>query len=101
MVTTKTELISLIREDTGVKRDTIKMVFDSIFATITEQLKNGEAVRIDGFGKFVPEYVEEKDISYLRNGEKTIVPAHYQVKFRQFKSFKNKVNGIDEEETEE
>lgn len=97
MTTTKTELISLVNKESGVKKATVKLILETIFGTITEQLKNGEAVRIDGFGKFVPVEKEEKDISYLRGGIPTIVPAHTEVKFKPFQSFKNYINDVEGE----
>lgn len=49
---TRSQLISAVAADTEMDAKLVEQVMDSIFGTITEQLKNGEKVTIAGFGRF-------------------------------------------------
>lgn len=49
---TRSQLISTVAVQTEVDAKLVEEVMDSIFDTITEQLKQGEKVTIAGFGRF-------------------------------------------------
>ena len=49
---TKTELISLVTERTGVAKKDAERVVNATFDTIASQLIQGEKVQISGFGTF-------------------------------------------------
>ena len=88
----KNELSDKIAEVAGLaKGDAIKAT-DAIFDCITAALKNGEEVRLVGFGTF---HVTKRKASEGRNprtGEKIQIPASMQPKFKAGKGLKDAVN---------
>lgn len=48
----KAELVSKVREMTGLKANDVKDVLDAAFATINGAVLGGDPVRIQGFGTF-------------------------------------------------
>ena len=49
---TRSQLISTVADETQVDARLVEKVMDTIFDTITQQLKAGEKVTIAGFGRF-------------------------------------------------
>ncbi len=88
----KNELITKISDDTGVsKSDTAKTV-DSLFDSITSELKSGGDVRLVGFGTFL---VTKRKATTGRNpqtGASIQIPAANVPKFRAGKALKESVN---------
>ncbi|MAI84848.1 MAG: DNA-binding protein HU [Rickettsiales bacterium] len=88
----KNELITKISDDTDVsKSDTAKIV-DSLFDSITSELKSGGDVRLVGFGTFL---VTKRKATTGRNpqtGAAIQIPAANVPKFRAGKALKESVN---------
>ena len=88
----KNELITKISDDTDVsKSDTAKIV-DSLFDSITSELKSGGDVRLVGFGTFL---VTKRKATTGRNpqtGASINIPAANVPKFRPGKSLKQTLN---------
>tara|TARA_B100000886_G_C20289914_1_gene434972 strand:- start:90 stop:362 length:273 start_codon:yes stop_codon:yes gene_type:complete len=88
----KNELITKISDDTDVsKSDTAKIV-DSLFDSITSELKSGGDVRLVGFGTFL---VTKRKATTGRNpqtGATIQIPAANVPKFRAGKALKESVN---------
>ena len=47
------ELIDAVSSTTGLDKASVKKTLDATFATISNQLKTDDAVKIQGFGNFV------------------------------------------------
>lgn len=88
----KQELIGHVAEVTGLTRgDAVKAV-EAVFETIGGALKNGEEVRLVGFGTFS---VSKRKASTGRNprtGEPMKIKASSQPKFKAGKGLKDSVN---------
>lgn len=80
---TKQELIEVVFEKTEgkLKKTECKDLVDLIFDKIAQSLKDGEEVRIPGFGIFKVVDRAEKTCRNPQTGEKMVVPAKKAVKF--------------------
>lgn len=79
-------------EKLGLSKAAISTVVDTVLETITAALKNGEEVRLVGFGNF---YVSKRAAAKGRNprtGEEINIKASKQPKFRAGKQLKDDVN---------
>jgi len=88
----KNDLVAAVADTAGLsKADSAKAV-DAVLENITDSLKNGEEVRLVGFGTFL---VTERAASEGRNprtGEKIQIAASKQPKFKAGKALKDAVN---------
>lgn len=88
----KNELVDAVASAANLKKaDAIRAV-DAVFDSITESLKNGDEVRLVGFGTFA---VSERSASEGRNprtGEKISIKASKQPKFKAGKGLKDALN---------
>lgn len=88
----KNELISKISDDTGVSKSDTSKTVDSLFDSITSELKSGGDVRLVGFGTFL---VTKRKATTGRNpqtGAAIQIPAANVPKFRAGKALKESVN---------
>lgn len=89
----KNDLVAQVADKASLTKAQAGAAVDALFATITSALKDGEEVRIVGFGNFV---VTERAASEGRNpqtGATIEIPASKQPKFRVGKALKDAVNG--------
>lgn len=69
-----------------------KQEVDQFFRFMKEALLDGEEVTISGFGTFHIEIQPERDIKHPKTGEPIHVPEKKILKFKQSKSFAEKLN---------
>lgn len=89
----RSDLVSATADQTGVSKADAEKAVDAIFASISDALKQGDEVRLIGFGTFT---VAERAASEGRNprtGEPVQIPASKQPKFKAGKGLKDAVNG--------
>lgn len=89
----KNELVGEVAARLGMSKSDSQSAVDAVFDVIEGALKNGDEVRVTGFGSFV---VTERKASTGRNprtGEAIEIPASRQPKFRAGKTLKDAVNG--------
>ena len=87
----KNELIDAGALTANLKKDDAETAVDAVFESITAALKNGDEVRLIGFGTFS---VSERAASEGRNprtGEKMMIAASKQPKFRAGKGLKEAI----------
>jgi DNA-binding protein HU-beta len=92
MQVNKNDLISQVSERAGITKADATKAVDATFDAITSSLKQGDEVRVVGFGTFS---VSERAASEGRNprtGEKIVIPASKQPKFKAGKGLKDEVN---------
>jgi DNA-binding protein HU-beta len=78
---TKAEFIDKVSDRSGLsKRDATKAV-DAFLDSITDALKNGEAVSFTGFGKFSAQQRAARQGVNPRTGERVQIPAATVPKF--------------------
>lgn len=88
----KNDLVALVADAAGLSKNDATKAVDAVFDGIAETLKNGDEVRLVGFGTFA---VAERAASEGRNprtGEKIAIPASKQPKFKPGKSLKDALN---------
>jgi len=88
----KNDLIGAVAEASGLTRNDATKAVEGVFESITSALKNGEEVRLVGFGTFS---VAKRKASTGRNprtGEPMPIAASSQPKFKAGKGLKDAVN---------
>lgn len=71
----KTELIERIAEEAGVPEGEAQRYFGAFERVVTEALKDGEEVRITGFGKFSVRERKAREGRNPQTGEKMKIAA--------------------------
>ena len=87
----KKELIKAVVEDTGFPKKDVTAVVDTVFDKITKALKNGDKVKLHGFGNFE---VRERAARKARNpqsGEEIMIEARKVPTFKPAKQLKELV----------
>jgi DNA-binding protein HU-beta len=87
----KNELVDTVAERSGLKKNEAEKTVDAVFDAIASALRGGDEVRIVGFGTFS---VSERAASEGRNprtGEKMLIAASKQPKFRAGKGLKDAI----------
>lgn len=88
----KNELIAAVTDKTNLAKGDATMAVEAVFDCITKALKDGDEVRVVGFGTFV---VTTRKAGKGRNpqtGEEIDIPASKAPKFRAGKQLKEAVN---------
>jgi len=88
----KNDLIANVANETGLPRQDAAKAVESVFAVIASALKEGDEVRLVGFGTFT---VSERAASQGRDprtGESISISASKQPKFRAGKGLKDSLN---------
>ena len=88
----KNDLIAVVATKTGLSKGYATKAVDGVFDAVTEALKEGDEVRLVGFGTFT---VSKRAASQGRNprtGDPIDIPASKQPKFKAGKGMKDAVN---------
>lgn len=88
----KADLVAEVAKESDISKDAAEKAVDATFKTIESALKNGDTVRIVGFGNF---QVADRKASTGRNprtGEAVQIPASRVPKFRAGKALKEACN---------
>ncbi|MEG6509607.1 HU family DNA-binding protein [Methyloligella sp. 2.7D] len=88
----KADLVAEVAKDSEISKESAEKAVDATFKTIEMALKNGDTVRIVGFGNF---QVADRKASTGRNprtGETVQIPASRVPKFRAGKALKEACN---------
>ena len=93
---TKSDIVDIIAEGTGLTKLETQAVIDGFIATITYSLKKKERVELRGFGNFRPALRKARIARNPRTNEPVNVPEHYTVTFRPSKDLKKFVNNSEE-----
>ena len=89
---TKAELVSAIAERSGLSKSQAKDALDAFTASVTECLKNGEEVRLVGFGSFLPIQRAAGMARNPRTGQQVARPASNTCRFRVGDGLKGQLN---------
>ena len=88
----KSQLIELIAKNNDMPKTTAKRVVDSLVATITQSLSEGDLVQIPGFGSFSLSYHPEKQGRNPQTGEEIIIAGQNKVAFKAGSKLKSAIN---------
>ncbi len=91
-MTTKAELVASIAEKAGLNKTQAKDALEAFTASVTESLKNGEEVRLVGFGSFVPVNRAAGTARNPRTGETVNRAASKTARFRVGEGLKSALN---------
>ena len=89
----KTDLVGKVSELSGLSKADATKATDAVFEAITSALKNGDEVRLLGFGSFAVSARAAREGKNPRTGEKIAIPASKAPKFSAGKGLKDAVNG--------
>ena len=78
----KDELIQRISEDTGLKKDLVKMTIESLLRITTEALGNGEEIRFHNFGALSAWQQVGRPARNPKTGTPVMLTPRVSVKFR-------------------
>ena len=88
----KDDLISKVASTVGLSKTEAAKSVDAVFSTISGSLKNGNEVRLVGFGTFLVSNRAATTGRNPRTGESIQIPAKKVPKFRAGKVLKSTVN---------
>jgi DNA-binding protein HU-beta len=88
----KSELVSAVAQSSGLTKADAEKAVDGVFDAITGALKEGDDVRLVGFGSFSVAERAAREGKNPRTGEKIQIAASKQPKFSAGKGLKDAVN---------
>ena len=88
---TKAEIVSEIAAKTGLEKQVVLTVVESMMDTIKTSMINGNEVFLRGFGSFIIKHRAEKTARNISKNTTIIIPAHNNPAFKPAKEFMEKV----------
>ena len=88
---TKAEIVSEIAAKTGLEKQVVLTVVESMMDTIKTSMINGNEVFLRGFGSFIIKHRAEKTARNISKNTTIIIPAHNIPAFKPAKEFIEKV----------
>ena len=88
---TKAEIVSEIASKTGLEKQVVLTVVESMMDTIKTSMINGNEVFLRGFGSFIIKHRAEKTARNISKNTTIIIPAHNIPAFKPAKEFIEKV----------
>ena len=88
---TKAEIVSEIAAKTGLEKQVVLTVVESMTDTIKTSMINGNEVFLRGFGSFIIKHRAEKTARNISKNTTIIIPAHNIPAFKPAKEFMEKV----------
>ncbi|PPE05605.1 HU family DNA-binding protein [Holospora curviuscula] len=85
----KIDLVTKIAEASGLSKATVNQVLDQFLEAVTETLKEGNSVRLTGFGSFLSRLRPEMIARNPKTGTPVTVPAVHVPVFRPGKHLKS------------
>ncbi len=92
---TKAELAELLFEQVGLNKREAKDMVETFFEEIRECLKQGEEVKLSGFGNFQLRDKPQRPGRNPRTGEEIPIAARRVVTFHSSQKLKESVEGVD------
>ena len=88
---TKAEIVSEIAAKTGLEKQVVLTVVESMMDTIKTSMINGNEVFLRGFGSFIIKHRAEKAARNITKNTTMTIPAHNIPAFKPAKVFVNEV----------
>lgn len=89
---TKSELITLLAEKTGLTKSQAESTFNMTFEMIAELMAKQQDVSIPGFGKFVTKVREARKGRNPANGQEIMIPKAVVASFKPASQLKETIN---------
>lgn len=82
------QLLKQAKDRSGLPLETLDKSLQAILSVISENVKEGNEVNLDNFGRFKSSVIKEHTSTMgFRNNEEIVVPEHTIVRFKAFKQF--------------
>ncbi|GIL37915.1 transcriptional regulator [Rhodospirillales bacterium TMPK1] len=88
----RNDLVAHVAEQAGLSKNDATKAVDAVFDGITQTLKGGGEVRLVGFGTFAVSKRAASEGRNPRTGEKIMIKASIQPKFKPGKGLKDELN---------
>ena len=88
---TKLELIKDISRKTGIDRQEVSQVLESMMLNIKDNVAEGKTIYLRGFGSFGPKIKAKKLARNISNNTTIIIPEHVAPRFKPSRTFISKV----------
>lgn len=88
----KNDLVAAVSGGAGLSKADAARAVECVFDSITDSLRNGDEVRLVGFGTFSVANRKASEGRNPRTGEKIQIPASRQPKFKAGKALKDAVS---------
>jgi len=88
----KNDLVAAVSGAAGLSKADAARAVECVFDSITDSLRNGDEVRLVGFGTFSVANRKASEGRNPRTGEKIQIPASRQPKFKAGKALKDAVS---------
>ncbi|NDV69981.1 HU family DNA-binding protein [Dysgonomonas sp. 25] len=84
---TKADIISKISGNTGIDKNAVTKIVETLMLTIKDSLARNKNVYLRGFGSFVVKHRAEKPARNISKNTTIIIPAHDIPAFKASKAF--------------
>ena len=88
---TKKDIIHKVSNKTGIDRDDVSLLFESVIQTIKDSMIEGRNIYIRGFGSFVNKKKSKKIARNISKNTAIIIEPHYYPTFKPSRNFGEKV----------
>tara|TARA_B100000900_G_scaffold327051_1_gene287105 strand:- start:31 stop:327 length:297 start_codon:yes stop_codon:yes gene_type:complete len=92
---TKADIIEHLHNELGLNKSECKIIIEDFFDEIKESLKNGEEVKLSGFGNFELLNKKERPGRNPKTGEEVTISARRVVTFRAGNKLRKKITTFD------
>tara|TARA_B100000214_G_C23877318_1_gene585568 strand:+ start:133 stop:429 length:297 start_codon:yes stop_codon:yes gene_type:complete len=92
---TKADIIEYLHNELGLNKSECKILIENFFEEIKESLKNGEEVKLSGFGNFELLNKKERPGRNPKTGEEVTISARRVVTFRAGNKLRKKIATFD------
>ena len=89
----KNDLVAEVAQAADLSKAAASKAVDAVFDSVSNALRNGDEIRLVGFGTFSVTARQATEGRNPRTGEKIKIPASKQPKFKAGKQLKDAVNG--------
>ncbi len=95
---TKADLVELIYEKVGLSKKEAKEIVETLFQIMKETLKEGEKIKISGFGNFVVRHKKPRRGRNPQTGDDLEISARKVLTFKASQLLKDYINSEEKEE---
>lgn len=88
---TKAELVASIVDQTGMDREEVNLVVNTLTETIKREMIGGSEIFIRGFGSFILKKRARKKARNIKAGESLVIPEHYVPQFKPARDFSDDI----------
>ena len=92
---TKADIMEHLHNELGLNKSECKILIEDFFNEIKESLKNGEEVKLSGFGNFELLNKKERPGRNPKTGEEVTISARRVVTFRAGNKLRKKIGTFD------